>query len=148
MAKLFQVCCDGGRFNDLENPPDNDLTSEPPPSSGAGWSLFRLRCLCQSEVTSRFNNFFPVQVEAGGRLGRSSCSRYDLEQVQNLSALGGPPHPGHRGQDYNLSSLGSGPEILGLKQEECKDGWTFSHEYYESTVVTEVRTCHHGNTPL
>ncbi|XP_074551423.1 solute carrier family 22 member 4-like [Halichoeres trimaculatus] len=78
----------------------------------------------------------PLQVEAGGQLGRSSCSRYDLEQVQNLSAQGTVPR---LGPDYNLSALGSGPEVLvsGLKLESCKDGWTYSSEYYESTVVTE-----------
>ncbi|XP_026231687.1 solute carrier family 22 member 4-like isoform X2 [Anabas testudineus] len=52
---------------------------------------------------------------------RSSCSRYDLDQVQNLSALGLSP-------EFVLSEL---------KQEDCKDGWTYSTEYYESTVVTE-----------
>ncbi|XP_041663310.1 solute carrier family 22 member 5-like isoform X3 [Cheilinus undulatus] len=75
----------------------------------------------------------PGQMEAG-QLELSSCSRYDLELVQNLSAGGYTPSLGH-----NLSVLGSGPEILlsGLKQESCKDGWTYSTEYYESTVVTE-----------
>ncbi|XP_034549171.1 solute carrier family 22 member 4-like [Notolabrus celidotus] len=75
----------------------------------------------------------PVQMEAG-QLERSSCSRYELDQVQNLSALGTTPN---LGPAYNMS--GSGPEVLvsGLKQESCKDGWTYSSEYYESTVVTE-----------
>ncbi|CAJ1079814.1 solute carrier family 22 member 4-like [Xyrichtys novacula] len=77
----------------------------------------------------------PVQMEAG-QLGQSSCSRYDLEQVQNLSALG---HTPSLGPAHNLSELGSGPEVLlsTLKQESCTDGWEYSTEYYDSTVVTE-----------
>nr|XP_019965897.1 PREDICTED: solute carrier family 22 member 5-like [Paralichthys olivaceus] len=55
-----------------------------------------------------------------GQSERSSCSRYELDLVQNQSVLG-------------LS-----PEALShLKQEDCKDGWTYSTEYYQSTVVTE-----------
>ncbi|XP_026150909.1 solute carrier family 22 member 5-like isoform X2 [Mastacembelus armatus] len=54
-------------------------------------------------------------------LEMSSCSRYELDLVQNLSALGSNP-------EVFLSSL---------KQEDCKDGWTYSTEYYQSTVVTE-----------
>uniref|UniRef100_A0A3P8R7A0 Major facilitator superfamily (MFS) profile domain-containing protein n=1 Tax=Astatotilapia calliptera TaxID=8154 RepID=A0A3P8R7A0_ASTCA len=52
-----------------------------------------------------------------------SCSRYELDLVQNLSELGIRPNLG-----VMLSSL---------KQEECKDGWIYSTEHYESTVVTE-----------
>ncbi|XP_036966746.1 solute carrier family 22 member 4-like isoform X2 [Acanthopagrus latus] len=64
---------------------------------------------------------------------RSSCSRYMLDQVQNLSTLGSLELV------HNLSALGSIPEILlsSLKQEGCKDGWNYSTEYYHSTVVTE-----------
>ncbi|XP_073330192.1 solute carrier family 22 member 4-like [Pagrus major] len=64
---------------------------------------------------------------------RSSCSRYKLDQVQNLSTLGSLELV------HNLSALGSSPEILlsSLKQEGCKDGWNYSTEYYHSTVVTE-----------
>uniref|UniRef100_A0A3Q3G1G4 Solute carrier family 22 member 5-like n=1 Tax=Labrus bergylta TaxID=56723 RepID=A0A3Q3G1G4_9LABR len=77
----------------------------------------------------------PVQMEAG-QPERSSCSRYELDVVQNLSAWGFTPS---LGPAHNLSVLGSGPGVLlsGLKQESCKDGWTYSTEYYESTVVTE-----------
>uniref|UniRef100_A0A3Q3XNE3 Major facilitator superfamily (MFS) profile domain-containing protein n=1 Tax=Mola mola TaxID=94237 RepID=A0A3Q3XNE3_MOLML len=59
----------------------------------------------------------PVQ-QVAGLPERSSCSRYELDLVQNLSALG----------------TRSG---LGLKQEGCKDGWTYSTEHFQSTVVTE-----------
>lgn len=64
---------------------------------------------------------FPGQ-QVGGLIERSSCSRYELDLVQNLSALGSS-------EEFVLS---------GLKQEECKDGWTYSTEYYQSTLVTEV----------
>ncbi|XP_076603645.1 solute carrier family 22 member 4-like [Chaetodon auriga] len=77
----------------------------------------------------------PVQ-QVAGQLERSSCSRYELDQVKNLSALGIRPS---LDLVHNLSALGSSPEILlsSLKQEDCKDGWTYSTEYFQSTVVTE-----------
>ncbi|GAA6219665.1 solute carrier family 22 member 5-like [Lates japonicus] len=64
----------------------------------------------------------PVQ-QVAGQPERSSCSRYELDMVQNLST----------------SVPGLSPEVLisSLKQEGCKDGWTYSTEYYQSTVVTE-----------
>ncbi|KAM8854981.1 organic cation/carnitine transporter 2-like isoform 2-T2 [Spinachia spinachia] len=67
----------------------------------------------------------PVQL-VGGRPERSSCSRYELDQVQNLSASG---------TTLNLSS----PQVLlsSLTQEGCRDGWTYSTEHYQSTVVSE-----------
>ncbi|XP_075887157.1 organic cation/carnitine transporter 2-like [Nelusetta ayraudi] len=67
----------------------------------------------------------PVQVD--GQPERSSCSRYELSLVQNLSASGLQLPIG------NLSVL----ESYGLKQESCEDGWIYSTEYYRSTVVTE-----------
>lgn len=77
-----------------------------------------------------------IPVQVAGQLDRSSCSRYELDQVQNLSALGIRPS---LELVHNLSALGSSPEILlsSLKQEGCKDGWTYSTEYFQSTVVTE-----------
>ncbi|KAM9346797.1 solute carrier family 22 member 4-like [Symphorus nematophorus] len=77
----------------------------------------------------------PVQ-QVAGQQERSSCSRYELDLVQNLSALGIRPS---MELFHNLSVLGSSPEILlfSLNQEACKDGWTYSTEYYQSTVVTE-----------
>uniref|UniRef100_A0A3P9D3S0 Solute carrier family 22 member 4 n=1 Tax=Maylandia zebra TaxID=106582 RepID=A0A3P9D3S0_9CICH len=65
-----------------------------------------------------------IPLQVAGQLERSSCSRYELDLVQNLSELGIRPNLG-----VMLSSL---------KQEECKDGWIYSTEHYESTVVTEV----------
>lgn len=86
---------------------------------------------------------FRVQ-QGAGQPERSSCSRYELNLVQNLSALGTRPS---LDLVYNLSAPGSSPEVLlsSLKQEGCKDGWTYSTEYYQSTVVTEVLSyLHHG----
>ncbi|KAA8587895.1 hypothetical protein FQN60_001089 [Etheostoma spectabile] len=73
-----------------------------------------------------------IPVQVAGRVERSSCSRYELNLVQNLSALGTSP-------SLDLIHNLSGPEFLlsSLKQEGCKDGWTYSTEHYQSTVVTE-----------
>lgn len=80
---------------------------------------------------------FPAQ-QVAGQPERSSCSRYELGLVQNLSALGIRPN---LELVHNLSVLESSREILlsSLKQEGCKDGWTYSTEYYQSTAVSEVR---------
>ncbi|XP_051259111.1 solute carrier family 22 member 4-like isoform X2 [Dicentrarchus labrax] len=77
-----------------------------------------------------------IPVQVAGRPETSSCSRYELALVQNLSALGTRPS---LELVLNLSALGSSPETLlsSLKQEGCRDGWTYSTEYYESTVVSE-----------
>ncbi|XP_041857949.1 solute carrier family 22 member 4-like [Melanotaenia boesemani] len=76
----------------------------------------------------------PVQVD--GQPERSSCSRYELDQVMNLSMLGLRPSSEWT---QNQSGSQSGSEVLmfNLRQEGCKDGWTYSTEYYQSTVVTE-----------
>lgn len=78
------------------------------------------------EIITHYHNVF-AQVD--GQPERSSCSRYELSLVQNLSASGLQLPIG------NLSVL----ESYGLKQESCEDGWIYSTEYYRSTVVTEVR---------
>ncbi|XP_038550353.1 solute carrier family 22 member 4-like isoform X1 [Micropterus salmoides] len=77
----------------------------------------------------------PVQ-QVAGQTERSSCSRYKLDLVRNLSALGTRPT---LDLVHNLSAQGSSPEVLvsSLKQEGCKDGWIYSTEYYQSTVVSE-----------
>ncbi|KAM8857142.1 solute carrier family 22 member 4-like [Synchiropus picturatus] len=54
-------------------------------------------------------------------LERSSCRRYQLDLVQNLSMLG---------SSTNMS-------LSHLRQEGCKDGWTYDTQYFESTVVTQ-----------
>lgn len=86
-----------------------------------GWWVFFL----QGTITHYHN----VSAQADGQPERSSCSRYELSLVQNLSASGLHPPAG------NLSAL----ESYGLEQESCVDGWIYSTEFYRSTVVTEVR---------
>ncbi|XP_054471880.1 organic cation/carnitine transporter 2-like [Anoplopoma fimbria] len=78
-----------------------------------------------------FQASIPV-LEVAGWPEKSSCSRFELDLLQNLSALGTSPSPD---LVYNLSR----PEIFlsYLTQEGCKDGWTYSTEHYQSTVVTE-----------
>lgn len=80
--------------------------------------------------------FCPGQ-QVAGQTERSSRSRYELDLVRNLSALGTRPT---LDLVHNLSAQGSSPEVLvsSLKQEGCKDGWIYSTEYYQSTVVSEV----------
>lgn len=59
-----------------------------------------------------------------GKLGQSKCSRYRLDVIRNLSDQGLVPD-----RDVNLTNL---------EQEDCLDGWTYSKETYQSTIVTEV----------
>lgn len=54
----------------------------------------------------------------------SRCSRYRLDVVRNLSAQALIP-----GRDINLTDL---------EQEGCLDGWSYSKDIYQSTIVTEV----------
>lgn len=64
----------------------------------------------------------PTQV-VNGREMLSSCSRYRLDLVRNLSAQGLVP-----GRDVNLTEL---------QQESCLDGWSYSRDVYQSTLVTQ-----------
>ncbi|XP_053184526.1 organic cation/carnitine transporter 2-like [Scomber japonicus] len=75
----------------------------------------------------------PVQ-HVGEQQEKSSCNRYELDLVQNLSALGYTPN-----LEYilNLTEPSSDFLLSSLKQEGCKDGWTYSAEHYQSTAVTE-----------
>uniref|UniRef100_A0A3P8TXJ5 Major facilitator superfamily (MFS) profile domain-containing protein n=1 Tax=Amphiprion percula TaxID=161767 RepID=A0A3P8TXJ5_AMPPE len=68
-------------------------------------------------------SIIPVKM-VNGKPELSSCSRYRLDVVRNLSALGYIP-----GRDVNLTDL---------EQENCVDGWSYSKDIYESTVVSEV----------
>ncbi|XP_013881631.1 solute carrier family 22 member 4-like [Austrofundulus limnaeus] len=67
-------------------------------------------------------SILPVTV-VNGKQEVSRCSRYRLDVVRNLSYQGYIP-----GRDVNLTDL---------KQEECLDGWSYSRNIYQSTVVTE-----------
>ncbi|KAJ0061414.1 hypothetical protein NL108_000288, partial [Boleophthalmus pectinirostris] len=53
---------------------------------------------------------------------RSRCSRYRLDVVMDLWAQGSAPG------DVNLTQL---------QQEPCVDGWSYSKDIYQSTLVTE-----------
>ncbi|XP_049447055.1 solute carrier family 22 member 5-like isoform X1 [Epinephelus fuscoguttatus] len=64
----------------------------------------------------------PIEV-VNGKQEPSRCSRYRLDVVQNLSAQGFIP-----GRDVNLTDL---------EQEGCVDGWSYSRDIYESTIVSE-----------
>uniref|UniRef100_A0A8C5N4S0 Solute carrier family 22 member 5-like n=1 Tax=Gouania willdenowi TaxID=441366 RepID=A0A8C5N4S0_GOUWI len=64
----------------------------------------------------------PIEV-LNGKQELSRCSRYRLDVVLNLSAQGLNP-----GVDVNLTDL---------DQESCVDGWNYSKEIYQSTLVSE-----------
>ncbi|XP_063342912.1 organic cation/carnitine transporter 2-like [Pelmatolapia mariae] len=61
--------------------------------------------------------------EVDGKRELSRCSRYRLDVVRNLSAQGYIP-----GRDVNLTDL---------EEEGCVDGWSYSKDTYESTIVSE-----------
>ncbi|XP_068187539.1 organic cation/carnitine transporter 2-like [Antennarius striatus] len=68
------------------------------------------------------NASIPIKVVDGGQ-ELSRCSRYRLDVVRNLSAQGLVP-----GRDVNLTDV---------EQEGCVDGWSYSRDVYQSTIVSE-----------
>ncbi|XP_047463141.1 solute carrier family 22 member 4 [Mugil cephalus] len=68
------------------------------------------------------NAIIPVRIVNGDEVP-DQCSRYKLDVVRNLSDEGYAP-----GRDVNLTSL---------EQEACLDGWSYSKDIYQSTIVTE-----------
>ncbi|XP_041657462.1 solute carrier family 22 member 5-like [Cheilinus undulatus] len=81
-------------------------------------------CLVPDENLTKgwLDAIIPVEL-VDGKQERSHCSRYRLDLVKNFSAQGLIP-----GRDVNLSQL---------EQEGCVDGWSYSKDIYESTVVSE-----------
>uniref|UniRef100_A0A3Q1BB54 Major facilitator superfamily (MFS) profile domain-containing protein n=1 Tax=Amphiprion ocellaris TaxID=80972 RepID=A0A3Q1BB54_AMPOC len=74
-------------------------------------------------LTQEWNEaIIPIKV-VNGKQELSSCSRYRLDVVRNLSAQGYIP-----GRDVNLTDL---------EQEDCVDGWSYSKDIYRSTIVSE-----------
>ncbi|XP_027129037.1 solute carrier family 22 member 4 isoform X2 [Larimichthys crocea] len=67
-------------------------------------------------------SIIPIKV-VNGEQELSRCSRYRLDVVRNLSAQGLVPS-----RDINLTDL---------EQEGCLDGWSYSKDIYQSTIVTE-----------
>ncbi|KAM6907197.1 LOW QUALITY PROTEIN: uncharacterized protein FYW49_013748 [Xenentodon cancila] len=75
-------------------------------------------------LTEEWRNAIIPIAKVDGELVQSHCSRYKLDVVRNLSAEGYVP-----GRDVNLTNL---------PQEGCLDGWHYSKDIYQSTIVTEV----------
>uniref|UniRef100_A0A3P8V100 Major facilitator superfamily (MFS) profile domain-containing protein n=1 Tax=Cynoglossus semilaevis TaxID=244447 RepID=A0A3P8V100_CYNSE len=74
---------------------------------------------CSIPVSSNLSQDW-IQASIPEKLERSSCSRYRLDLVLNLSAGEDSLHVDHV---QNLSG--------------CRDGWIYCKQYYQSTVVTE-----------
>ncbi|XP_077767744.1 organic cation/carnitine transporter 2 isoform X4 [Canis aureus] len=68
------------------------------------------------------NHSIPLRLQDGREVPHS-CRRYRLAAIANFSALGLEP-----GRDVDLEQL---------EQESCLDGWEFSQDVYQSTIVTE-----------
>lgn len=71
------------------------------------------------------NHSIPLRLQDGREVPHS-CRRYRLAAIANFSALGLEPE-----RDVDLEQL---------EQESCLDGWEFSQDIYQSTIVTEVGT--------
>lgn len=71
--------------------------------------------------------FLCLHQVVNGHQELSSCSRYKLDVIRNLSAGGLLP-----GIDVNVTDL---------EEEGCLDGWIYSKEFYHSTIVSQVCVC-------
>ncbi|MEE6479359.1 hypothetical protein FKM82_012231 [Ascaphus truei] len=81
------------------------------------------RCLVPStaNLSEAWRNVsIPRQLEDGAE---SKCRRYKLDILSNYSAQGLIP--------------GLDVEVGGIEQETCLDGWIYSKDLYQSTIVTE-----------
>ncbi|MEQ2233222.1 hypothetical protein ILYODFUR_019758 [Ilyodon furcidens] len=74
-------------------------------------------------LTEEWRNAIIPFTTVGGEEVQSQCSRYTLAVVKNLSDEGYIPE-----RDVNLTNL---------SQERCLDGWNYSKDIYQSTIVTE-----------
>ncbi|XP_029303672.1 solute carrier family 22 member 5-like [Cottoperca gobio] len=80
-------------------------------------------CVIPDNLTEDWRKtIIPIKV-VNGKQELSRCSRYRLDVVRNLSAQGFIP-----GMDVNLTDL---------EQEGCVDGWSYSKDIYQSTLVSE-----------
>ncbi|XP_042544926.1 solute carrier family 22 member 5 [Dipodomys spectabilis] len=76
-----------------------------------------------ANLSSAWRNHSIPLVRQDGREVPHSCRRYRLATIANLSALGLEPV-----LDVDLERL---------EQESCVDGWEFSRDIYQTTIVTE-----------
>uniref|UniRef100_A0A8C2YRX9 Solute carrier family 22 member 5 n=1 Tax=Chinchilla lanigera TaxID=34839 RepID=A0A8C2YRX9_CHILA len=89
----------------------------------AGTPEHRCRVPDAANLSSAWRNHSVPLLLRDGREVPDSCSRYRLAAVANFSALGLEP-----GRDVDLGQL---------EQESCLDGWEFSQDVFQSTIVTE-----------
>ncbi|XP_035870189.1 solute carrier family 22 member 4 isoform X2 [Phyllostomus discolor] len=89
----------------------------------AGTPEHRCRVPDSANLSSAWRNHsIPLRLQ-DGRLVPHNCRRYRLAAIANFSALGLEPV-----RDVDLEQL---------EQESCLDGWEFSQDVYQSTIVTE-----------
>ncbi|XP_004629393.1 solute carrier family 22 member 5 isoform X1 [Octodon degus] len=89
----------------------------------AGTPEHRCRIPGAANLSSAWRNHSIPLLLRDGREVPDSCHRYRLAAVANFSALGLEP-----GRDVDLGQL---------EQESCLDGWEFSQDVFQSTIVTE-----------
>ncbi|XP_054634956.1 organic cation/carnitine transporter 2-like [Dunckerocampus dactyliophorus] len=76
-----------------------------------------------SNLSEAWRNVTIPMETVGGEERRSSCSRPNLEMVKNYL---------HNGIVPNM-----GGNVTEIPLEACRDGWTYSKDIYESTIITE-----------
>ncbi|KAI4893739.1 hypothetical protein NFI96_026668 [Prochilodus magdalenae] len=77
----------------------------------------------ESNISELWREAAIPMVTQDGVLTHSSCTRYRLDTLQNYSRLGYIPDV-----DVNMTDI---------ELESCLDGWSYSKEIYQSTIVTE-----------
>ncbi|XP_072517950.1 solute carrier family 22 member 4-like [Salminus brasiliensis] len=83
------------------------------------------KCLVPEEynISQLWREAAIPMVTQDGVLKHSSCTRYKADTLRNYSMLGYIPDV-----DVNVSNI---------ELESCLDGWYYSKEHYQSTIVTE-----------